>query len=94
MMAGSSRVSRELSDRPSLASAATYIQRFGSLTRAYELVGYHCPRSSEFLEINRRLRQLHPEIVSRTEHTIAELGGHITRDPKTDLLKDGAAQRR
>jgi DNA invertase Pin-like site-specific DNA recombinase len=71
---------------PALPSAATYIQRFGSLTRAYELVGYHCPRSTEFLEINRRLRQLHPEIVSRTEHTIAELGGHITRDPKTDLL--------
>ncbi len=55
---------------PALPSAATYIQRFGSLTRAYELVGYHCPRSTEFLEINRRLRQLHPEIVSRTEHTI------------------------
>lgn len=54
---------------PALPSAATYIQRFGSLTRAYELVGYHCPRSTEFLEINRRLRQLHPEIVSRTEHT-------------------------
>ena len=71
---------------PALPNAATYIQRFGSLTRAYELVGYHCPRSTEFLEINRRLRQLHPEIVSRTEHTIAELGGHITRDPKTDLL--------
>jgi DNA invertase Pin-like site-specific DNA recombinase len=71
---------------PALPSAATYIQRFGSLTRAYELVGYHSPRSTEFLEINRRLRQLHPEIVSRTEHTIAELGGHISRDPKTDLL--------
>jgi DNA invertase Pin-like site-specific DNA recombinase len=71
---------------PALPSAATYIQRFGSLTRAYELVGYHYPRSTEFLEINRRLRQLHPEIVSRTEHTIAELGGHITRDPRTDLL--------
>ena len=49
-------------------------------------MGYHYHRSTEFLEINRRLRQLHPEIVSRTEHTIAELGGHITRDPKTDLL--------
>ena len=54
-----------------LPSAATYKSRFGSLTRAYELVGYHCPRSTEFLEINHRLRQLHPAIVSRTEHTIA-----------------------
>ena len=57
-------------------------------------MGYHCTRSTEFLEINRRLRQLHPEIVSRTEYTLAELGGHIRRDLKTDLLKDGAAQRR
>ena len=71
---------------PMLPSADTYIERFGSLTRAYELVGYHYPRSTEFLEVNRRLRQLHPEIVSRTEQTIAELGGRIRRDPKTDLL--------
>jgi len=38
-------------------------------------VGYHSSRSSEFLKINRRLRQLHPEIVSRAELTIAELSG-------------------
>lgn len=38
------------------------------------------------MEINRRLRQFHPEIVSRTEHTIAKMGCHITRDPKTELL--------
>ena len=64
-----------------LPSAATYIKRFGSLARAYELVGYHYPRSTEFLKINFLLRQLHPEIVSLTEHTTAELGGRITRDP-------------
>ena len=46
------------------------------------LVGYHYPCSTEFLEINFLLRQLHPEIVRRSEHTTAELGGRITRDPK------------
>ena len=69
-----------------MPSAATYIQRFGSLSKAYELVGFRPGRDLEFLEINRRLRQLHPEIVERTQHTIAELGGDIWRDPQTDLL--------
>ena len=67
-------------------SASLYTSRFGSLMRAYELIGYRPPGGTEHLEINRRLRQLHPEIIARTEHTIAELGGHIRRDPKTDLL--------
>jgi len=70
---------------PNGPAATLYTSRFGSLIRAYELVGYRPPHK-EHLEINRRLRQLHPEIVSRTEHTIAELGGQIRRDPKTDLL--------
>jgi len=71
---------------PNGPSATLYTSRFGSLIRAYELVGYRPPWGTEHLEINRRLRQLHPEIVTRTEHTIAELGGQIRRDPKTDLL--------
>ncbi len=75
-----------INEAPALPSAATYIQRFGSLSKAYELVGFRPGRDLEFLEINRRLRQLHPEIVERTQHTIAELGGEIWRDPQTDLL--------
>ena len=53
----------------------------------------HSTRVVEFLEINRCMRQLPPEIVSRIEHTIAALNGHVTRDPKTDLLtlNDGLA---
>ena len=58
----------------------------GSLSRAYELVGFHSSRDQGFIEVNRRLRQLHPEIVRRTEETIAELGGSVRRDGKTDLL--------
>ena len=69
-----------------LPGASTIASRFGSLHRAYELVGYHTHRSTDHVEINRRLRQLHPEIIERTESTIAELGGKVTRDPKTDLL--------
>jgi hypothetical protein len=68
------------------ASASVYVHRFGSLTRAYELVGFRSERPQAFLEINRRLRQLHPEIVQRAEQMIAGLGGSVRRDEKTDLL--------
>jgi DNA invertase Pin-like site-specific DNA recombinase len=70
-----------------LPNSTTYRNRFGSLARAYALVGYDPPGGMEHLEINRRLRQLHPEIISRTESTIAQLGGQVWRDPKTDLLR-------
>jgi len=71
---------------PNLPNASTYIQRFGSLSRAYALVGFQSSHDQEFLEVNRRLRQLHPEIMTRTENMIADLGGSVQRDRKTDLL--------
>jgi len=75
-----------INQAPGLPCAITFAQRFGSLSRAYELVGFHSSRDQGFIEVNRRLRQLHPEIVRRTEETIAELGGSVRRDGKTDLL--------
>jgi DNA invertase Pin-like site-specific DNA recombinase len=71
---------------PEMPSTSVYKNRFGSLNKAYEMVGFRPERGQEFLEINRRLRKLHPEIVERTRHTIAEMGGEVWRDPKTDLL--------
>jgi hypothetical protein len=71
---------------PDLPSASVYSSRFGSLTKAYEQVGFRSERDLDFLEVNRRLRQLHPEIMDRTQHTIAKMGADIWRDPKTDLL--------
>ena len=75
-----------INQAPGLPCAITFAQRFGSLSRAYELVGFHSSRDQGFIEVNRRLRQLHPEIVRRTEETIAALGGSVRRDGKTDLL--------
>jgi len=37
---------------------------FGSLLRAYELVGYRPDRDYRFLEENRRLRAFHPEVMA------------------------------
>jgi hypothetical protein len=55
--------------------------------RAYELVGFSPDRDYAFLEINRKLRQLHPEVIQRTEADIVALGAGIERDPATDLLR-------
>jgi hypothetical protein len=41
-----------------MPNAATYAQRFGSLSRAYELVGYISNRNSDFIEVNKRLQRL------------------------------------
>ena len=69
-----------------MPSAAAYIHRFGSLIRAYEAVGFTPDRDYQFLEVNKFLRKLHPEIIGQTERAIAQLGGTVVRDPATDLL--------
>jgi len=70
-----------------MSSSSVYSHRFGSLVRAYTLVGFTPDRDYGYLEINRLLRRLHPEIVQRTEAEIVSLGGHVERDPGNDLLR-------
>lgn len=69
-----------------MPSSEVYAHRFGSLLRAYQLVGFTPGRDYHYLEVNRRLRQLHPEIVNQTEAKIAAVGGAVERDPATDIL--------
>ena len=72
---------------PDMPSSSAYRNRFGSLARAYEMIGYRSDRDQERIALNKRLRALHPEIITRTEAAIAEIGGSVVRDPKTDLLR-------
>ncbi|MDM0046561.1 recombinase family protein [Variovorax dokdonensis] len=69
-----------------MPSSSVYAHRFGSLLRAYELVGYKPLRDFQYIEINRLLRRLHPAIVAQTEQHMQDLGGRIRRDSETDLL--------
>lgn len=70
-----------------MPSSSVYAYRFGSLIRAYEMVGFTPDRDYRFLEVNRVLRQLHPGIVTETERRIVEIGGEAVRDPATDMLR-------
>lgn len=67
-------------------SASIYVHRFGSLIRAYQLVGFTPDRDYRYLEVNRHLRRMHPDLVSEIEGQIAALGGAVIRDAATDLL--------
>lgn len=69
-----------------MPSSSAYRQRFGSLARAYQLVDYLPDRDFAYVEINRRLRQLHPEIMAQVMKALEEHGGTVTRDPETDML--------
>lgn len=69
-----------------MPSTSVYVHRFGSLVRAYQMVGFTPDRDYRYLEVNRLLRQMHPDLVAQTETRIADLGGEVKRDPATDIL--------
>ena len=57
-----------------LPSSAAFSHRFGSLVSAYRLIGYDPGIDYSFIEINRRLRKQHPEIVASVIQQIEALG--------------------
>lgn len=67
-------------------SSSVYRSRFGSLLRAYALVGFSPHHDYRYLETNRKLRSLHPHIVQSVLRGIEQIGGHVTQDPVTDIL--------
>lgn len=67
-------------------SSAAYRSRFGSLLRAYNLIGFLPGRDYSYLEINRALRQRHPEVLTEIQSGIEQVGGFAHRDRETDLL--------
>lgn len=73
----------EIEDMP---SSSTFRHRFGSLVRAYQLVGYTPSRDYRYIETNRALRALHPDVVAQVVADIAAAGGSVCRDPASDLL--------
>lgn len=75
-----------INEAEGMPSATVYAHRFGSLVRAYRLVGFTPDRDYRYLEINRLLRRMHPDLVQQVEREIAGLGGAVERDPATDLL--------
>jgi hypothetical protein len=76
-----------IDEAESMPASGSYQRRFGSLIRAYELVGFNPDRDYSYIEINRTLRQMHGDVISDAIGTIEELGGRVDRNPATDLLR-------
>lgn len=73
----------EVEDMP---STAAYRHRFGSLLRAYQLIGYTPERDYRYVETNRQLRLMYPGVVAETIAGIEAIGGEALIDEGTDLL--------
>jgi DNA invertase Pin-like site-specific DNA recombinase len=69
-----------------IASSSVYRHRFGSLIRAYQLISYDPGRDYRFVETNRQLRLMHPEVVTDVVERMGEYSNQIVRDPINDLL--------
>jgi DNA invertase Pin-like site-specific DNA recombinase len=69
-----------------LPTSATYRSRFGSLLRAYRLAGFEPDRNYEYVEINRELRSLYPQLVADVVQRLDAAGASVARDSNTDLL--------
>jgi len=75
-----------INECPDLPTSSAVANRFGSLTAAYERVGFYTKRNLEDLEADRRLRALHPKIIQSTEDLMSESGAHVRRDEHSGLL--------
>jgi DNA invertase Pin-like site-specific DNA recombinase len=67
-------------------SSSCFRTRFGSLIRAYSLVGFSPDHDYRYLETNRKLRAMYPSIFASAIAGIEMAGGFVIRDPLTDLL--------
>ncbi len=67
-------------------SSSAFRQRFGSLVRAYQLIGYASEIDFSFIEINRALRERHRTVVGEVVTKLRELGAVVVQDEDTGLL--------
>lgn len=67
-------------------SSGAFRTRFGSLLRAYALVGFSPHHDYRYLETNRKLRALHPSVIATVIEGIMGVGGSVSQDPTNDVL--------
>ena len=75
-----------IDEQEGLPSSSAYRSRFGSLLRAYRLVGYQPDRDYRYIEINRALRDAYPKTVAEIISGIVRHGGTTVRNKDTDLV--------
>lgn len=69
-----------------LPPSSTYRGRFGSLVQAYRLAGCVPDRNYDYIEINRHIREMHPQLIDDVLERLYRSGATVTYDATTDLL--------
>ncbi len=69
-----------------MPSSSAYSSRFGSLLRAYGLVGFTPDRDYRYVEINRELRRLHPGILREVLDGLRATGSDAWQDLEADRI--------
>jgi DNA invertase Pin-like site-specific DNA recombinase len=75
-----------INETPGIPSSNAYRHRFGSLYRAYALVGYNPGRDFAYIEVNRMLRRVHADLCASIITAIEGAGATVERSDNTDLL--------
>jgi DNA invertase Pin-like site-specific DNA recombinase len=75
-----------INETDGMPSSAVYRHRFGTLVRAYQLIGYTPERDFAFIEINRLLRKMHAGTVDDVVGALQRQGAEVEREADTDLL--------
>ena len=75
-----------INETEDMPSSSVYSHRFGSLIRAYELVGYTPDRDFSYIETNRALRKFHSTVVDDTIRKIEQMGGIVRKEKSSELL--------
>lgn len=75
-----------IDEEENMPSSAAFRHRFGSLVSAYRLIGYDPEIDYSFIEINRKLRKQHPQLVSSVIDGVAARGASAIWDADSELL--------
>ncbi|MGZ5872098.1 MAG: recombinase family protein [Bradyrhizobium sp.] len=75
-----------IDERADMPSSSAYRYRFGSLIRAYSLIGYVPERDYRYIEINRHVREAYPQVLNDIVSGFEHAGGEVARSEQSELL--------
>lgn len=75
-----------IDEEEGMPGTSAYSSRFGGLLRAYQLVGYSPGIDYSFIEVNKRLRGMHPALVAEVVAQLEAQGSIVEQDLEAGLL--------
>ena len=75
-----------IDEEEEMPSSSAFRHRFGSLVKAYSLIGYSPHIDYTFIEDNRAIRAMRPELFGKVISQLKEVGAGVVLDQKTDLV--------